>query len=129
MSCDDGPHLSIPACAHVMSAHFYASASVDRGHIVFGPSVRLFVRKSVTLAIFLLLRVRAFICHMSIPCDKNFLFVPSSRSSVKVKVEFQGHNLQKMAVAGHWRFTNTSCFCLCLSVCLCVPVYLFVSPA
>ena len=37
--------------------------------------------------------------QMNIPCDKNFLLVPSSRSSVKVKVKYQGHNFQKIAVA------------------------------
>ena len=29
---------------------------------------------------------------MSIPCDKTFLLVTSSRSSVKVKVKYQGHH-------------------------------------
>ena len=32
---------------------------------------------------------------MSIPCDKTFLLVPKSRSSVKVKVKYQGHRFQK----------------------------------
>ena len=41
---------------------------------------------------------------MSIPFDKTFLLVPSSRSSVKVKVRYQGHNFQKMAVAGAFVF-------------------------
>ena len=34
---------------------------------------------------------------MSMSCDKTFLLVPSSRSSIEV--EYQGHNFQKMAVA------------------------------
>ena len=38
----------------------------------------------------------AFVFHMSMPCDKIFLLVPSSRSSVKVKN--QGHSFGKMAV-------------------------------
>ena len=42
----------------------------------------------------------AFIFQISIPCDKTFLMVLSSRSSVKVKVEYQGHNFQNMAIAG-----------------------------
>ena len=37
---------------------------------------------------------------MSIHCDKTFLMVPNSRSPVKVKVEYQGHISQKLAVAG-----------------------------
>ena len=42
---------------------------------------------------------------MSIPCDKTFLLVPSSRSSVKVKVKYQGHSFRtKMAVAGALAF-------------------------
>ena len=32
---------------------------------------------------------------MSITCDKTILLVPSSRSSVKVKVEYKNHNIQK----------------------------------
>ena len=41
--------------------------------------------------IFSLVRVMAFVFRMSVPCDKTFLLVPSSRSSVKVKVEYEGH--------------------------------------
>ena len=47
---------------------------------------------------------------MSIPCDKTLLLVPSSKSCSKVKVEYQGHNFQNMAVAGAFVFSNTSCF-------------------
>ena len=32
---------------------------------------------------------------MSIPCDKTFLLIPSSRSSVKVKVKYQDNILGK----------------------------------
>ena len=46
-----------------------------------------------------MVRVKAFIFHMSIPCDKTFLLVSSS-SSLKVSVEYKGHNFQKIAVAG-----------------------------
>ena len=47
-------------------------------------------------------RLKALIFHMIIPCDKTFLLVPSSRSSVKVK--YQGHNFKKMAAAGAFVF-------------------------
>ena len=50
--------------------------------------VRFFVHKNFNIGhIFWLVRVKAFIFHMSIPCDKSFLLVPSSRSSVKVKYQ------------------------------------------
>ena len=73
-------------------------ASVSRGHIVFGLSiclcVCLFVRKNFYIGhIFWLVGLGAFIFHMSIPYDKTFLLVPSSRSSVKVK--YQGHKVWK----------------------------------
>ena len=32
---------------------------------------------------------------MSKPCDKTVLLVPSSRSSVKVQVKYQGHSFKK----------------------------------
>ena len=32
---------------------------------------------------------------MSIPCDNNFLLVQSSRSSLKVKINYQGHGFRK----------------------------------
>ena len=56
---------------------------------------------------------------MSIPCDKTFLLVPSSRSSVKVK--YQGHSFQqkkkkKMAVAGAWVFRKHILFLLSYNV-------------
>ena len=51
---------------------------------------------------------------MSIPCDKIFQLVPSSRSSVKVKVEYLGHNFQKMAIAGALVFHKHILFCLSL---------------
>ena len=35
---------------------------------------------------------------MSIPYDKNFLLTPGSRSSVMVKVSFQGHTRAKCKV-------------------------------
>ena len=43
-------------------------------------------------------------------CGKTFLLNPSLRSSVKVKVKYQGHNIKKWALQGHSCFTNTSCF-------------------
>ena len=64
--------------------------------------------------IFRLVRIRAFIFHTSIPCDKTFWLVPSSRSSVKFKVKYQGHSFRKKkkkwSLLGYWCFTNTSCF-------------------
>ena len=73
-----------------------APVSIGREHIVLGrsvrPSVRLSGKELLHWHIFLLVRVRAFIFHMSIyvSCVKTFLLVPSSRSSFKVKVEYQG---------------------------------------
>ena len=37
---------------------------------------------------------------MSIPCDKTFLLVTSSRSSVKVKDKYQGHSFLKNGCCG-----------------------------
>ena len=45
-----------------------------------------------------------------------YLLVPTSRSSAKVKVKYQGHVYQKMSVPGALVFTNTSCFILEISV-------------
>ena len=66
------------------------------------PSVCPFVvRKNFYIGqIFCFIRVRAFIFHTSIPCDKICLMIRSSRSSVKVKVEYVGHRCKRMAVAG-----------------------------
>ena len=71
---------------------FFAPASIDQGHIVFGPPVcpcvHLCVCNNFYIGhIFWLVRLKAFIFHMSIPCDKTSLLVPSSRSSVKVKYQ------------------------------------------
>ena len=55
----------------------------------------------------LMVRVRTFIFHKGVPCDKTFLLVPSSRLSVKV--EYQGHNFQKMGVAGAFLFHEHIC--------------------
>ena len=38
--------------------------------------------------------------NMNIPCDKTFLLVPSSRSSIQKKVEYQDHDFKKTAVVG-----------------------------
>ena len=100
----------------MMFCGVYAPASIDRGHIIFGPSVcpcvrlsvRSFVRESVclsvkffTLAIFFYWKdLGGFIFHKSIPCDKTFLFFPSSRSSVKVKVKYQSHSFRKNGRCG-----------------------------
>ena len=50
-------------------------------------------------------RLRAFIFHMSIPCDKTFLLVLSSKASIKVKVKYQGHSFRKN---GHCRGIGVS---------------------
>ena len=71
--------------------YFFCPCVNNRDHIVFGPSVcpsvrpfiRLFVRKKTLHLSYLL----------SIPCDKTFLLVPSSRPSVNVK--YQGHSFRK----------------------------------
>ena len=78
-------------------------------YIVFGSSICTSVLLSICLStknfhichIFRLVRVGAFIFQMSITCDKTFLLVLSSRSSVKVKFKYQGQFSEKMAVAGH----------------------------
>ena len=73
---------------------------IDRGHNSFwvNLSVHLFVCFSAKFGVFL--------CHMGIPCDKTFLVVPTSRSSVKVKVKYQGDNFQKISVVGAFMFTK-----------------------
>ena len=38
---------------------------------------------------------------MGIFCEKTFVLVPIPMSSVKVKVEYQGHNFQQMALVFH----------------------------
>ena len=109
--------------------YFYAPASIDRGHIVFGLlfclSVHLFVCKNFyTGHVFWFVRVKVFIFHTSIPCDKTFLLVPSRKSSVKV--EYQGHNFQKMTVAGALVFHKHILFFLQL---LPVPIFLNCIPS
>ena len=50
---------------------------------------------------------RAFIFHIHIPWDKALSLVPKSRSSVKVKVKYQGYSFsKKWPLQGHWCFTN-----------------------
>ena len=55
---------------------------------------------------------RAFIFHIHIAWDKALSLVTlKSRSSVKVKVKYQGHSFsKKWPLPGHSCFTNTSCF-------------------
>ena len=75
-----------------MNFIFYAPASIDQGHS-FWP-VCLCVSLSICLSVktftldvsFDWLDLQAFIFRMSIPCDKTFLLVPSSRSNIKVTV-------------------------------------------
>ena len=88
------------------AGYFLYMPRIDRsGAYSFGPvcpvffarlSVWLFVCKNFyTGHIFWLVRLRAVIFHMSIPCDKTFLLVPSSRSSVRVNFKYQDHRLKK----------------------------------
>ena len=47
----------------------------------------------------------AFIFHMCImPCGKTIAIVPRLKSSDKVMVKYQGHDFQKMAVTGAFKF-------------------------
>ena len=87
-----------------------------QGHIVFGrtvsPFVSLFVRNNLNIShIIRLVRVKAFIFHISIPCDKTFLLVPSSRSSVKVK--YQGNSIRKNGCCGGISVSKTHIVYLC----------------
>ena len=59
---------------------------------------------------------RAFIFRMSIPCDKNFLLVPRSRSSVNVKVNIKVAVFEKTAVAGALAFLKHSLFIYKLNI-------------
>ena len=69
---------------------FYAPALIDQGYIVFGPSVCTFVHKNFYIGdIFWLVRVKTFIFNMSIPCDKTFLLVTSSKSSARSRSGFK----------------------------------------
>ena len=121
---------------------FNAPSWIDWGHMVFDiavcPSVCFFVRKNFYIGhISQLVIVRAFILHMSIsgdntfllvpssissvkvkverhtsiPWDNTFLLVPSSISSVKVKVEYQGQNFQKNSRCGGIRVSQTHFIC------------------
>ena len=117
-----------------LGRHFYGPASIDRGHIVFWPvrlsicplvllsvypCVRLFVRKIVYIGhIFRLVILRALTFHLSIPCDKTFLLVPSSRSSVKVKVKYQGHSFRENDRCGGISVSQTQLVCRYNNCCL-----------
>ena len=87
------------------------------GHIVFSPPICpficMFVRKNFYIGhIFRLVRLTAF----SIPCDKTFLLIPSSRSSVKVK--YQGHSFKKNCSFGDIGVSQTQLvfYCCLLNV-------------
>ena len=57
---------------------------------------------------------RAFIFHTYISWGKSLSLLPKSRSSVKVKVKYQGHSFKKKwLLRVHWCFTNTS-YCILL---------------
>ena len=63
------------------------------------PLLCRFVRKRTfdVASNFWMVTDRAYIImfHMCIPCGKSFSSVPRSKSSVKAKVKYEGHNLQK----------------------------------
>ena len=72
---------------HTGTLVFYAHASIDWGHILFGPSVCLFVCKNIYIGhSFLMVSDGAILFHIYIPSSKTLYLVPESRSSVKVKV-------------------------------------------
>ena len=88
--------------------YIYRSGSYS----VFGLSVRLTVclcfsgwlqKKKLNIGHnFLMVCIRAFIFHMCISCGETFSLVPGSRSSVKIKVKYQGHFFsQKNRNVGH----------------------------
>ena len=87
----------------VFLSSFCAPASIDFGHIDFVlyicSPVSLFLCVRKTLAITFDCN-RAFIFQMFIPYGKTFSLVPMSRSSIKVKVKYQGHTFQKGAITG-----------------------------
>ena len=95
-------HMQIPykcICFVGKKSNFYAPASINLEHIVFGPSVCpsfcLFVCKNFYIGhSFRMVCNRAFIFQMYIPY-KTFSLVPKSRSSVKVSVKYQGHSFRK----------------------------------
>ena len=43
--------------------------------------------------------------------ERPFFFVPRARSSIKVKIKYQGNTLQKMAVNGDISFSQTQFLC------------------
>ena len=53
---------------------------------------------------------RYLIFYLCIPYGKTFSLVPTSRSSVNVKVKYQGHTFQKLKwpLWGHYCFTNAA---------------------
>ena len=55
---------------------------------------------------------RAFIFHICIPWGKTLSLVPKSRSSIEVKVKYQGDSFQKKKwpLQGHLYFTDMSCY-------------------
>ena len=58
---------------------------------------------------------RAFIFHIYIPWGKTLSLVPKSRSSVKVKVKYQGHSFRKKNEGGGIRVSQTHVVYLCIS--------------
>ena len=51
---------------------------------------------------------------MSIPCDKTFLLVPSSRPSAKVKLKYQGHSFRKNCHCGGINVSQTQLVMNCV---------------
>ena len=98
------------------SSAFFLCPLIDWSEdIVFGLSiclqVCLFVCKNFDIGhIFWLVRVRAFIIHMSLSCDKNFLLVTSSRSSALSKSVFKVNFIKKTMMSRTWEDSNQPSF-------------------
>ena len=89
---------------------FYAPASIDRGHTVFGHSVCPYdcPQKTFKLAIAFPREFdSAFIFHIYKSWGKALSLVPKSRSSDKVKVKYQDHSFRKHGPCGGIRVSQT----------------------
>ena len=73
---------------------------IDGGAYSFCP-VFCFCMQKLTLAkTFEWYLIRTFMFHMCIPCGMTFSLIPRWRLLVKVKVKYQGHFFQELAVTG-----------------------------
>ena len=100
----------------------FLSPSIDRSGAysfwLVGVSICLFVCKNFWIGhSFWMVSDRAFIFCIYIPWDKTLSLVPKSRSSVKVKVKYQGYKVKKMAVAWAFMFHKHILFVSAIQVC------------